>query len=240
MVAQQRLEGRGEAGGRGAFVFARLRQHVGRQHNPQGRVFRFEPRLQPPLGFGVAGAVQQADGDRLQVTGATPRRDLGHCRAGHRTAHPSVRVEPFVHFVHVFQRHERGGGPPRSERSLAAVVVRPVQFQDVAKAGRDQQTDARQRVLQDRVGGGRRAVRQPVGPHAAALQRRQCRPEAVARRRSRRQLGVQDRAAVRMGDHVGERTADVDPRPGLHTTAAPFPAGLFREARHDLAGEQVE
>ena len=217
-----------DRGGGQPGVFADRRQDVGRQRDPEpGRLLGDDLGGAALMGR-VAEAEQVADGHRLDARPGERAHRFAQLVLVERGQHRAPVVEAFDRLGGARLRHQQAGLAVERVEQVVRVGLRPAaRLVDRAEPLGDQQPGARPVLLDQRVGGDRRAVHQE-----ADLGRRDAGGEQLVQRIDHRARGIVrhrrhlDRAALpgrgAIRDQVGERPPGIDPHhPARHEARSP-------------------
>ena len=220
VAADHRAERRVERRRAPALELAELRHDIARERDVRARVLLADERAEPPLVHRVRIAVDKADGDRLRplvAQAANGRARLGLVELRH---HRPVRADALADLMAPRAGHQEGRFVDGEVVDVGADL--PAELEDVPEALGGQQADGRAAVLQQRVRGDRRAVRQERDgrrrdpfPGQQALD--PCRDAVRLVLRRRGALEDPQRAAPRLQEaEVREGAADVHAEPHTH------------------------
>ena len=142
--------------GAGALVFLALGQHrIGRRHQQLGEALA-QDRLDALLVRGIAVAVDQADGDRLDARGHELLAGRNHARLVQRLDHAAVGRDALDDLQPMPARHQGLGLVPGEIEHVGHADAPDLQH--VAEAARGDQPGPGAGALQDGVGADRGAV----------------------------------------------------------------------------------
>ncbi len=173
------------------------------------------------LVLGVGVGVDEAHPDRLDAPGAKPAGDLTGGDLVERPQHLAAKGHPLGNLAHQVERHDAVGLHPEIGVAVAARHRLPRDLQHMAEALGCDEAQPREALLEERVGGHRRAVRH--GGDGGAAHQAQDLADAVEHAdggiaRSRGRLGRENLAGGLVDrDDVGEGAArvDADPQPEM-------------------------
>jgi hypothetical protein len=157
VAADERLHVGVEDGAHRPLELAEHRQHLAGQRHGAARVLLTEQRGGAPLVRGVGVAVQEAHGDRAHAGLAQPAGRRAHAGLVEGRELLALDGDAAVDLEDQLGGHRPRRLHPREHVGAAGDVV-AADLEHVAEAGGGEQARGRALALEDRVGGGRRAV----------------------------------------------------------------------------------
>jgi len=202
-----------------ALVLAVFRQHrAGERQRAVGIVLRENVRDAALVG-GIGIGVNEADADGADTLVAEEMRGGAHARLVQRANFLAAKIQAPADLAHGMERHDALGLHPEIGIAVAHGYRLAGNFQEMAEAGGDDQSEPADRALQKRVGGDRRAVGKPGDVVRRGADLAEDRGDAAHEAdrgigRRARNLGDAHGARAAMDGHdIGEGAAGIDADP---------------------------